>query len=920
MLSDRFFYVNILDYTNNVSLSSYTLPATPLKFIPNIDNSVSNRRIIWKFGDGTTSTELTPSKYYNFPGTYQVEAYVFDTNNNSILNSYVQKVNIVDYLTDNLVIKQSLSTIEAGVVQHPFNVIRFNSVRSYSELSSIGYTITLYASGSNGNNLDVEVFNKNKYAHLYPYNAFYIEETNIFGNVELVPVNKVVTSNTELYCKIANNQIVRCERDETGSFLVGTSGSKTVYFVSDIPTTSAVNIFANFDTTYFNDYQSIGKNYNIIVNKEHPILQYITAKNKFEVVPHTTNNKLVFSANGVQTFSIDKNKFTNTEIPFVINITDQNNYPAKYFYTLSFILSTQPLSTCRCQIIAFDENNNQLPCYIKDLTPVNEKGGYFKGSATFLNTANNVYLSAATIVNNSIITGTSNTFNVYDKEGKYHIGKVGENVDMTSIIKSYRTQEVLFESPQLFDNFIGTIVGNLSSDPNTLGKKIYEKVSNFVNNNIDIDTCNVQSLASIYQMLGDDITKFDRFNFTYPAELSRLVDLFSIKQSVLWGTHDKFAENFDKKSFINNRKYGLNIGDKLDFLTTTLSAGSASSPIVVYEKFSEKYKLVNTNLLKSTFVPINSSNNTYPLSSYNKFWGWGLVLPDDYAQVDIPKYYDFYKYVLDYSGTQLEGTINWSDLITTLSITESGVDDWSSIQENILSHQLYKGLNLVSNSVSGNFVDIILPPSPVLILPTQPILEEYYQASWSGDASLVTWSGTAIYDTINGGYNFLGTTKTELPSDDFVIIGQQFKTNGVSTKLTGLILSIGDIINGENLNVCVELRAQASSPVYYTYNNTIYNSTNWPGEVIAVIYNGTAPNISNINWALTGMNTPTLTPHTKYWITLRVSNAGSIEWKYADGSIMIDQEYLANNEWHNNEQNNILYYDAPFMMKVYLNE
>jgi len=62
----NFFYVK--DYTGQESYSSYALPITPLTFIPNltdgIEDFISNKRIVWDFGDGTTTETITARHAY----------------------------------------------------------------------------------------------------------------------------------------------------------------------------------------------------------------------------------------------------------------------------------------------------------------------------------------------------------------------------------------------------------------------------------------------------------------------------------------------------------------------------------------------------------------------------------------------------------------------------------------------------------------------------------------------------------------------------------------------------------------------------------------------------------------------------------------------------------------------------------------
>lgn len=295
----------------------------------------------------------------------------------------------------------------------------------------------------------------------------------------------------------------------------------------------------------------------------------------------------------------------------------------------------------------------------------------------------------------------SNTFNIYPQTGKYSIGKINENIDFTELYKSYIFQETLLENNVLFEDFIGSIVGNIDSNPNTLGKRVYEKISNFVDNTYNPLTCNIPALVSLYKQFGQNSTQFDKSQFAYPADLARLIDLFSIKQSKLWGGRNKFAENYNKRGTVNSDTYGINLGDKLNFFTTILTAGSASTPIVAYEKFSETYRLLNTDVLSSNSITFRDPvTQTYELSTYNKYWGWNLVLPNDYTLDEINNSYIFYNYIPTQANNQLEGIINWNDTLTTISENLSTKTDWSHTMENMLTYQLFKGMQLFTSAVN----------------------------------------------------------------------------------------------------------------------------------------------------------------------------------------------------------------------------
>lgn len=297
------------------------------------------------------------------------------------------------------------------------------------------------------------------------------------------------------------------------------------------------------------------------------------------------------------------------------------------------------------------------------------------------------------------ITGISNTFNINPYLGNYNITKVNEDFDANGYYDSLRFQEVLIDKDIFFDQFLGTIVGNISAQPFELGKTIYEKIANFVSNRTDVDKCNLDGLLSLCEELS---IQFEQYNYPFPPELRRLIDILTIKHKVLWGEQNKFNQNFDTKGALTNSLYGINLGSQYNIQTDSISA---NYPVVAYELFSGIYSLVNSTGMN------NVSAIVVPLSSYNINWGWGLVAPTSVSGIEIANYYNFYNYIPTFDNTFYDNIINWADPMNTLVPTVSGYNDWqedNGIMQNMISYSLTKGLRLfqdspdiVYNSISG---------------------------------------------------------------------------------------------------------------------------------------------------------------------------------------------------------------------------
>jgi hypothetical protein len=287
-----------------------------------------------------------------------------------------------------------------------------------------------------------------------------------------------------------------------------------------------------------------------------------------------------------------------------------------------------------------------------------------------------------------IISGQSSYFDII--EANPTVIKYGEEFDYLKQIKAYILQESLFEKKVLLEDFMGQILGK-DENIEEIGKVIYEKVSNFVANNSDIDTCNIQQLLSLAEETGIDI---NRYLYSYPPSIRRALDILSITQRKLFGTTNSYNRNFalsSYKYFKNN-----NLGGEIDIATGTFVAGK---PIVTFELFSEKYKLIT-----NTIVPNYNYGDIVPLSSVNYNWGWELVTgTKQQFGLELKQYYKFYEFIPNQTPELYDNIINFESELTTISPEQSSFQDWSKFagkMDNILSYGFYRGLGLFDASLS----------------------------------------------------------------------------------------------------------------------------------------------------------------------------------------------------------------------------
>jgi len=291
------------------------------------------------------------------------------------------------------------------------------------------------------------------------------------------------------------------------------------------------------------------------------------------------------------------------------------------------------------------------------------------------------------------ITGESSVFNLYPAEGQNNIAKINENFDLANFYKVSRYQEILLDNQLFFNDFLGTIVGDISSKPYELGKVLYERISNYVDNKCDIDKCGLDTLLGFCDEFK---TVFENYNYPFPPQLRRVVDMLSIKHKQLWGDVNQWNENFANKfTTPANDRFGLNLGPEISLYTGVITSGK---PIVAYELFSEQYSIINDkNIAYYTLTSV------LPLSTYTGEWGWNLVIPPSISGVDVNAYYKFYEFIPTPTGELYNSVINWKDPQTTLSPQHSSYQTWvkdDGIMQTLISYELSKGLRLFTSAAN----------------------------------------------------------------------------------------------------------------------------------------------------------------------------------------------------------------------------
>jgi hypothetical protein len=708
MSKHTYAYYEVYNHTDQLGISSYALPFCEFTFLLDLDSIedeglLSNREILWDYGDGTQTYGLTGSHAYTEPGAYQVTCYLYDNQGEAYLNTYSRELQVINFIPDGISLSASTSSIQltAGKIRNPFLVSRTNSYQTHKETNT--YTIVPFASGSTVSTNFFDSASANLYGHLEKYSAFYTEQELSDGTLEYVEIPEIITESTDLYCKLTEGEVIMTASDDIGSFFCGTSGSSLVYFKDDEPSYDApVYLFFGFKSDVFNvNTSSIGLSCTIANNLD---LDHITI----------TSNGIDGEGATLSTFNLFNNKFQGQNIHFILRTKDSENFTIKnVYYTLTGVSLLKSVSASTGSYISEHTGFEAV------ITEGSATTGYLKGYVTALTAANMAYLSAvATVrdVSNTALLETaveSDIFKLYGLEDKSFVqnnrlyteskvptvAKQNEDIDMLDRYKDLRFQDLFQGKINLFDNFLGSIVGTISSNQNSIGKKIYERISNFVDNNSNIDTCDIAQLLSILQSVGEPNVSFEKVNFNYPSSFKRLVDLLSIKHSKLFGTTNTF--DMDVYNYGNSLQ-GKNLGNKINnTLTYTITAGS---DLIALERFSGTFKKVDTwtplsASSLSAYTTLSSSNAQYPLSAYDDDWGWYFILNDNYTFTDLDKYYTLFEFIPTSNPMKVESIINFDDPNTTLMQSESSYSTW--VEDNgtidaMIAHQLSLGLGLIS--------------------------------------------------------------------------------------------------------------------------------------------------------------------------------------------------------------------------------
>jgi len=729
---------DVEDYKGEAKLSSYNLDITPLKFKARIPNNksrkvpINDQKVTFDFGDGTFANNLTSTHVYEYPGQYTVRMILRDCDNNSVLASYSDSVTIHDYITNTFTVDLKTTNLNlcAGEFSTPITIT--SKTPFYQDFQDIYYSI----SGCSYHNF----FNlsKDAYNHLKKY--FSVYEKNYITSLsgwEYVEIDKISLSSANIYAKISTNGsetvIVNGLSSSLSSVFVGLTGQKDVYIKTEEQSDplnvsffkDRSNIFSNSLQGYRNNNYT--NNFTITLSS----LVGATTEQLLSCVRFSSNG-LVSEGDELNTFKVSSVQYKGLGMPFTltpansatVTVGDAPSYLSGYKFTMKALSAGTPsfvLLSGTTPDLGDVSGKEVLSKYYSvsslydTLSHLGSKFWY-RGDLTFndsLSTTAPVLTLSTSIPydNGSTRVGRVSgftTFTCYPKD-YYGLYKHNENFDFEQTIKDLRFQEILLDKDIFFSDFIGSIFGDVSSNYDILGKKLYEKIFNFVSNNTDIDYCDVSSLINMSRMVNDDGIVFDRAQAQEPAQVKRFFDILSVNYSKLRGAQNKFDENFDPKGTVNKAIYGKNLGSEIDSLTYEVSAGN---DLVAYEKFSNTYKRLNTYQPLSALSgentgKVSGNTNTYMLSDFSNEstnaslsggdnWGWGLNLPVSYTIETVNTFYEFYSLSATHDNTVLAGLIDYDNGLTTVNFSEpmSALEGSGNIFDIMIRNSLFSSLSL----------------------------------------------------------------------------------------------------------------------------------------------------------------------------------------------------------------------------------
>lgn len=469
--------------------STLILPYTTTKFNP--DN------LIWDFGDGTTYTGVSAEHVYNWPGEYTISLTVINDAGEPVKSTKTETITVADFVPTHIEFKNLPDVIDipASRITNAITVDFMLSWQNYNQQSrnspqcpdqhqhfmNLGkststwmcgeshheyttppiYTFNLYASGSDAQPLNIKEYQNEKYSHLNLDWSFH----SATPTVSTIPITSLdvsiydpitgepgdVNTYEPLYYKSADdNEYIRTTATDPGAVLVGISGNASFFYRDDVtkcPTSRSPGMVMSVELDEHKLHDKITTN-----NRDNSAVKYrnnkpLVASN---IKPRVNEAvKLNITSTGVNEFNINKNKWNNSEIHFIVTV--QDSFDFNILDTANF---TQGFN-----IKLVDSNGVPIPDDQYTITTLDDQSrGHFRGTLKCDNTLDNVQLSASLEYDqmsgystdaivpwlnsyrpaSGLIEETGSVYRFHYSDSIYHTGnKLSDNISITQTGSSF---------------------------------------------------------------------------------------------------------------------------------------------------------------------------------------------------------------------------------------------------------------------------------------------------------------------------------------------------------------------------------------------------------------------------------------------------------------------------------------------------
>ena len=203
------------------------------------------------------------------------------------------------------------------------------------------------------------------------------------------------------------------------------------------------------------------------------------------------------------------------------------------------------------------------------------------------------------------LSGMSEEFELMPEYGMHDVAKINEDIDFADVIRQYTLIPGLRDKQIFYEKFLNASFGSEHDSPFMLGKTVYERISNYMSNHSDIDTCTLDALHSMAEMVN---FRLDKIDTNMPVGLKRVFDIMSIKLSRLRGSVTDDQQDFDKFGNWSSDSIGVNLGPEINFIFDyDNNLGYGSQDYVRYE--NEYYESVQS--VPSGIPPVYKTTSEY---------------------------------------------------------------------------------------------------------------------------------------------------------------------------------------------------------------------------------------------------------------------------------------------------------------------